>query len=139
MSFFYKPCRSAAARLAAQSINQTGDTPMNKVKIISVLVLDQDAAIEFYTRKLGFELREDKPFGESRWVTISLPKNGDLTLALELAKTADDKAIVGKQGGSHAFLGLDTSDCIGLQTDEAAGREVSRRAAVGTVGHGGAV
>lgn len=86
---------------------------MNRVKIITVLVLDQDAAIEFYTRKLGFELREDKPFGESRWVTISLPKNSDLTLALELAKTANDKAIVGKQGGSHAFLGLDTSDCIG--------------------------
>jgi catechol 2,3-dioxygenase-like lactoylglutathione lyase family enzyme len=89
---------------------------MNRVKIISVLVLDQDAAIEFYTRKLGFELREDKPFGESRWVTISLPKNRDLTLALELAKKADDKAIVGKQGGSHAFLGLDTSDCIGDYT-----------------------
>ena len=89
---------------------------MNRVKIISVLVLDQDAAIEFYTRKLGFELREDKPFGEGRWVTISLPKNGDLTLALEPARTADDKAIVGKQGGSHAFLGLDTSDCIGDYT-----------------------
>jgi len=81
---------------------------MNQVKIITVLVLDQDAAIEFYTRKLGFELREDKPFGESRWVTISLPKNSSLTLALELAKTADDKAIVGKQGGSHAFLGLES-------------------------------
>jgi catechol 2,3-dioxygenase-like lactoylglutathione lyase family enzyme len=89
---------------------------MNRVKIISVLVLDQDAAIEFYTRKLGFELREDKPFGESRWVTISLPKNRDLTLALELAKTSDDKAIVGKQGGSHAFLALDTPDCIGDYT-----------------------
>jgi catechol 2,3-dioxygenase-like lactoylglutathione lyase family enzyme len=89
---------------------------MNRVKIISMLVLDQDAAIEFYTRKLGFELLEDKPFGESRWVTISLPKDSDLTLALELAKTADDKAIVGKQGGSHAFLGLDTSDCIGDYT-----------------------
>jgi len=89
---------------------------MNRVKIITVLVLDQDAAIEFYTRKLGFELREDKPFGESRWVTISLPKNGDLTLALELAKKADDEAMVGKQGGSHAFLGLDTSDCIGDYT-----------------------
>lgn len=85
---------------------------MNSVKIISVLVLDQDAAIEFYTRKLGFELCEDKPFGESRWVTISLPKNRDLTIALELAKTADDKALVGKQAGSHAFLGLDTSDCM---------------------------
>jgi catechol 2,3-dioxygenase-like lactoylglutathione lyase family enzyme len=89
---------------------------MNRVKIITVLVLDQDAAIEFYTRKLGFELREDKSFGESRWFTISLPKNSDLTLALELAKTADDKAIVGKQGGSHAFLGLDTSDCVGDYT-----------------------
>jgi catechol 2,3-dioxygenase-like lactoylglutathione lyase family enzyme len=86
---------------------------MNKVKIIAVLVLDQDAAIEFYTRKLGFELHEDQPFGESRWVTISLPKNSDVTIALELAKTPDDKALVGKQGGSHAFLGFDTSDCIG--------------------------
>jgi catechol 2,3-dioxygenase-like lactoylglutathione lyase family enzyme len=89
---------------------------MNKLKIITVLVLDQDAAIDFYTRKLGFDLREDKPFGESRWVTISAPKDSDLTLALELAKTADDKAIVGKQGGSHAFLGLDTWDCIGDHT-----------------------
>jgi catechol 2,3-dioxygenase-like lactoylglutathione lyase family enzyme len=86
---------------------------MNRVKIISVLVLDQDRAIEFYTRKLGFEVLEDKPFGDSRWVTISLPKDRDLTLALELAKTADDKAIVGKQAASHALLGLDTSDCIG--------------------------
>jgi predicted enzyme related to lactoylglutathione lyase len=86
---------------------------MNRVKIVSVLVLDQDAAIEFYTQKLGFQLREDKPFGESRWVTISPRKDSELILALELAGTADDKAIVGKQGGSHAFLGLDTSDCVG--------------------------
>jgi catechol 2,3-dioxygenase-like lactoylglutathione lyase family enzyme len=86
---------------------------MNKVKIISVLVLDQDAAIEFYTRKLGFEILEDKAFGENRWVTISLKMDSGLTLALELAKTPDDKAIVGKQAGSHAFLALDTSDCIG--------------------------
>jgi predicted enzyme related to lactoylglutathione lyase len=89
---------------------------MNKVKIITVLVLDQDAAIKFYTKKLGFDLREDKPFGESRWVTISAPKNSDLTIALELANTAADKAIVGKQCGSHAFLALDTSDCIGDYT-----------------------
>ena len=85
---------------------------MNKVKIVSVLVLDQDAAIEFYTKKLGFDLLEDKPFGENRWVTIALPKHHDLTLALENATTGDDKALVGKQAGSHAFLGLDTSDCL---------------------------
>jgi catechol 2,3-dioxygenase-like lactoylglutathione lyase family enzyme len=85
---------------------------MNKIKIISILVLDYDAAIEFYTRKLGFELIEDKSFGEGRWVTIALPKNRHLTLALELAKTTEDKALVGKQAGSHAFLALDTSDCL---------------------------
>jgi catechol 2,3-dioxygenase-like lactoylglutathione lyase family enzyme len=85
---------------------------MNNVKIITVLVLDQDAAIAFYTNKLGFELVEDKPFGESRWVTVALPNQRDLTLALELATTAEDKTHVGKQAGSHAFLGLDTSDCV---------------------------
>ena len=84
---------------------------MNRVRIITVLVLDQDAAIEFYTKKLGFELVEDKPFGETRWVTIVPPAHRDLALALELATTAEDKALVGRQAGSHAFLGLDTSDC----------------------------
>ena len=85
---------------------------MNKVTIITVLVLDQDVAIDFYTNKLGFELVEDKPFGESRWVTIASPNQQDLTLALELATTAEDKAHVGKQARGHAFLGLDTSDCV---------------------------
>jgi catechol 2,3-dioxygenase-like lactoylglutathione lyase family enzyme len=89
---------------------------MNKVKIISVLVLDYDKAIDFYTRKLCFEVIEDKPFGEGRWVTISLPRNRDLTLALELATSGEDKALVGKQAGSHALLGLDTSDCLGDYT-----------------------
>ena len=84
---------------------------MTKVTIITVLVLDQDAAIAFYTNTLGFELVEDRPFGESRWVTVALPNQRELTLALELATTAEDKAHVGRQAGGHAFLGLDTSDC----------------------------
>ena len=85
---------------------------MNKVKIISLLVLDQDTAIEFYRNKLGFELLEDQPFGESRWVTLGLPSQQDLALALELASAAEDKALVGRQAGSHAFLALDTCDCV---------------------------
>ena len=43
------------------------------------LVLDYDAAIAFYTRKLGFELIEDKSFSENRWPTIALPNDRDLT------------------------------------------------------------
>jgi catechol 2,3-dioxygenase-like lactoylglutathione lyase family enzyme len=85
---------------------------MNKLAIVTLLVLDQDAAIEFYTSKLGFELLEDKAFGESRWITVALPNHRDVTLALERAATGEDKALVGRQGGSHAFLALNTSDCV---------------------------
>ena len=85
---------------------------MNKLTIVTVLVLDQDAAIEFYTTKLGFELLENKAFGESRWVTVALPNHRDVSFALELAATGEDQALVGKQGGSHAFLALHTSDCV---------------------------
>jgi predicted enzyme related to lactoylglutathione lyase len=86
---------------------------MNKVKIFSLLVKDYDAAIQFYTQKVGFTLVEDKAFGESRWVTLSLPDTPGISIALELAKTADDNGLVGKQGGSFALLALDTSDCTG--------------------------
>jgi catechol 2,3-dioxygenase-like lactoylglutathione lyase family enzyme len=85
---------------------------MNKLTIVTLLVLDQDAAVEFYTSKLGFDLLEDKAFGESRWVTVALPNHRDVTLALELAVSGNDKALVGKQGGSHAFLAFNTSDCV---------------------------
>jgi catechol 2,3-dioxygenase-like lactoylglutathione lyase family enzyme len=84
---------------------------MNRIKIVSLLVLDQDEAIEFYTKKLGFDLLEDKPFGDGRWVTIAWPNQPDVTLALERATDPADKAVVGRQAGSHAFLGFDTSDC----------------------------
>jgi catechol 2,3-dioxygenase-like lactoylglutathione lyase family enzyme len=85
---------------------------MNKLTIVTVLVLDQDAAIEFYTTKLGFELLENRAFGESRWVTVASPNHRDVSFALELAATGEDQALVGKQGGSHAFLALNTSDCM---------------------------
>jgi catechol 2,3-dioxygenase-like lactoylglutathione lyase family enzyme len=85
---------------------------MRRMKIVSVLVNDYDAAIDFYTKKLGFNLVEDIPFGDRRWITLSLPGDG-CSLAFELAKSAEDLALVGKQGGSFPFLALDTADCLG--------------------------
>lgn len=84
---------------------------MKQVKIVSLLVVDYDAAIEFYTTKLDFKVVEDATFGDRRWITLSLP--GDrCTLALELAKSPDDLGLVGKQAGSFPLLALDTTDCI---------------------------
>jgi lactoylglutathione lyase len=46
-----------------------------------VIVSDQQKAIEFYTQKLGFELKSDIPFGRSsgsaeglRWVEVAPKK-----------------------------------------------------------------
>jgi catechol 2,3-dioxygenase-like lactoylglutathione lyase family enzyme len=42
-----------------------------------VPVADQDAAIAFYTDKLGFSLTADVPFGEGeRWVEVAPPGGG---------------------------------------------------------------
>jgi catechol 2,3-dioxygenase-like lactoylglutathione lyase family enzyme len=42
-----------------------------KVKIISIPVLDQDKALNFYTQKLGFLKKRNVPLGpESRWLTV---------------------------------------------------------------------
>ena len=65
---------------------------MRSVKIVSLLVKDYDAAIEFYTQKIAFELAEDQPFGDRRWLTLSLPDKSCL-LALELARTPEDLAV----------------------------------------------
>jgi catechol 2,3-dioxygenase-like lactoylglutathione lyase family enzyme len=44
---------------------------------VIVPVSDQDAAIAFYTEKLGFTLSADVPYGEGdRWVEVSPPGGG---------------------------------------------------------------
>jgi catechol 2,3-dioxygenase-like lactoylglutathione lyase family enzyme len=85
---------------------------MNKLTLISLLVNDYDEAIQFYTHKLGFEVVEDEAFGDDRWVTLSLPNNRDVALALHVAETSDDQALVGKQGGHSPFLAFATTDCL---------------------------
>jgi len=40
-------------------------TTMSNIGVAMFTVADQDAAIAFYTEKLGFELRSDTAFGEN--------------------------------------------------------------------------
>jgi catechol 2,3-dioxygenase-like lactoylglutathione lyase family enzyme len=80
--------------------------------ITSLLVKDYDAAIGFYSGKLGFVVVEDAPMGSDRWVTIALPNSHETVFALHVAKSDSDLALVGKQGGSFPFLGIATDDCL---------------------------
>ena len=81
-----------------------------RLGLISVLVADYDEAIEFYTQKLGFELVEDSPQGEKRWVVVR-PK-GAVETAILLAKASNEqqKQQNGNQCGGRVFLFLNTDD-----------------------------
>jgi predicted enzyme related to lactoylglutathione lyase len=47
----------------------------------SVVVSDQEASLDFYVNKLGWEKRIDQPMGDSRFITVA-PKGSNAELAL---------------------------------------------------------
>jgi catechol 2,3-dioxygenase-like lactoylglutathione lyase family enzyme len=100
---------------------------MKRLSLLSVYVEDQDSAIEFYTQKLGLVLVEDVPFGRMRWVTLRFPDDEVVSLALNLAESEQDRALVGKQGGSQPFFAIVTDDCM---------REYRRMKSAGVTFHG---
>ena len=55
-----------------------------QIRLTSILVEDQDAALDFYTRVLGFVKQEDLPLGEYRWLTVVAPDGAEgVELVLE--------------------------------------------------------
>ena len=54
-----------------------------RIKLNSVLVDDQDKALNFYTKVLGFVPSQDIPVGEFRWITVRSPEGGDMEVTLE--------------------------------------------------------
>ena len=86
---------------------------MMRLSLLTLYVKDQDAAIEFYTKRLGFVLVEDVPFGSQRWVTLRLPDDEVVSITVSLAATDEDRALIGKQGGSQPLFGIVTDDCMG--------------------------
>ena len=64
-----------------------------QIKLISLLVDDQDRALRFYTTILGFEPCADVPMGAYRWVTITSPDGID-GIEMVLEPTAFEPARV---------------------------------------------
>jgi catechol 2,3-dioxygenase-like lactoylglutathione lyase family enzyme len=55
-----------------------------RIELTSVLVDDQEKALDFYTHVLGFEKKMEIPLGEHRWLTVVSPDDPDGTqLVLE--------------------------------------------------------
>ncbi|GIN60204.1 hypothetical protein J27TS8_01970 [Robertmurraya siralis] len=55
-----------------------------KIIVTSIFVQDQEKALEFYTKTLGFIKKHDVPSGEYRWITLVSPdEQGGTELLLE--------------------------------------------------------
>lgn len=52
-----------------------------RIHSATVVVSDQDAAVDFYVNKLGWEKRLDNPMGEFRFITVA-PKGSPAELSL---------------------------------------------------------
>jgi glyoxylase I family protein len=55
-----------------------------RIKLNSIFVDNQDKALKFYTRTLGFKKSKEIPVGEFKWLTVTSPDDAnDLELVLE--------------------------------------------------------
>ena len=79
---------------------------ISDLSVAMFTVADQDAALAFYTEKLGFEVRSDTRFGENdenRWLEVA-PAGSHARLAL-------NPPMLGEPGGSA--IGVETPDVLG--------------------------
>jgi len=84
---------------------------MNKVTVFKLYVSDQEGAKRFYVDQLGFEVAEDKKLGDYRWLLVRAPDNREVSINLEIAKTNEQKALVGRQGAGEPLFAISTDDC----------------------------
>jgi catechol 2,3-dioxygenase-like lactoylglutathione lyase family enzyme len=78
------------------------------VPLTGIFVEDQEAALDFYTNKLGLEMIQDEPYGEgARWITVS-PAEMKIRIVLKKAEGEREKAMVGRSDGPPVLtLGTD--------------------------------
>jgi predicted enzyme related to lactoylglutathione lyase len=98
------------ARATQSRGNETGGKGMiREVPLIGIFVNDQEAALDFYTNKLGLEKVQDEPYGEgARWITVS-PSGSRTRIVLKKAGKDHEKAMVGNSDGPP-ILTLATDD-----------------------------
>jgi len=90
--------------------------------VFTLFVNNQDQALRFYVGRLGFTMTEDKRLGDYRWLLAAAPHSKEVGFNLELARTPEQQALVGKQGGGKPVFALGTDDCRGdYQTMKARG------------------
>jgi catechol 2,3-dioxygenase-like lactoylglutathione lyase family enzyme len=106
---------------------------MMKIANVQLWVHDQDAALEFYTQKLGMEVRMDATIAEMdnfRWLTVGPAGQEDVAITLmaipgppvmDNATANEVRALMGKGFAGTVFL---TTDDCRAEYEELKGRGV---------------
>jgi catechol 2,3-dioxygenase-like lactoylglutathione lyase family enzyme len=55
---------------------------IQRISHVSLFVLDQDRALDFYTKKLGMTVNTDQRMGDFRWLTVSPAGQPDIEIIL---------------------------------------------------------
>jgi lactoylglutathione lyase len=93
-------------RAMSDSTPSQSPTTVSNIGVAMFTVADQDAALAFYTQKLGYEVRSDIRFGESdelRWLEVAPPGSR--------ARLALNPPMQGRPGGGS--IGVESSDVLG--------------------------
>ena len=97
---------SLRAGLSSMSNQTQSPTTLSNIGVAMFTVADQDAALAFYTEKLGFEVRSDSRFGENdemRWLEVAPPGS--------TARLALNPPMGGQPGGGA--IGVESADVLG--------------------------
>jgi catechol 2,3-dioxygenase-like lactoylglutathione lyase family enzyme len=90
---------------------------LKRLSLVTVYVLDQDRALQFYTEVLGFEVRSDNTLDDFRWLTVGSREQADVAILLarpappmftpEDAEAVRSLVAKGAMGGAV----VETDDC----------------------------
>ena len=84
---------------------------ITKINHVSIFVLDQDSAFDFYVNKLGFSVHTDASMGPGkRWLTVTPPEQPDVEITL----MAIDEGMMFKNGSAEVMRDLVRNGTFGF-------------------------
>jgi catechol 2,3-dioxygenase-like lactoylglutathione lyase family enzyme len=84
---------------------------ITKLNHVSIFVLDQDSAHDFYVNKLGFTVNTDASMGPGkRWLTVNPPDQPDIEISL----MAIDEGMMFKKESAAAMRDLVSKGTFGF-------------------------
>jgi len=100
-------------------MGSTVSAMLKRITHTFMYVLDQDEALDFYVGKLGMVVNTDADLGNMRWLTVALPNEPELELALMVpgppvhddATVEQLRELIAKGAGNGVIF--QTDDCRG--------------------------